>query len=76
MEQMEGITQGQNNSSYLISKISAIEMVKDRAWDWGEKGARIVSISPGTINTAMGRQEAEQSEMMAGSFISTYTITS
>lgn len=30
----------------------------------GEKGARITSISPGTINTPMGRQEASQQEQM------------
>jgi len=40
-------------------------MVKDLAWVWGDKGARISSISPGTINTAMGRAEKEESDMMA-----------
>jgi len=40
-------------------------MVKDLAWAWGEKGARIASISPGTINTAMGRAKKEESDMIA-----------
>jgi NAD(P)-dependent dehydrogenase (short-subunit alcohol dehydrogenase family) len=39
-------------------------MVEDQAWEWGQKGARIVSVSPGTINTPMARQEAAQSEQM------------
>ncbi|MFK4438750.1 NAD(P)-dependent dehydrogenase (short-subunit alcohol dehydrogenase family) [Paenibacillus sp. RC21] len=39
-------------------------MVEDQAWEWEQKGARIVSLSPGIINTPMGRQEADQQEMM------------
>ena len=65
METMEAATQGSPGASYSLSKVSVIQMVKDRAWFWGEKGARVVSLSPGTINTAMGRQEAQQSEQMA-----------
>ena len=34
-------------------------MCESRAAAWGRKGARIVSISPGTIWTPMGRQEAD-----------------
>lgn len=65
MEKMEAATQGSPNASYPFSKISVIEMVKDLAWAWGEKGARLTSISPGTIDTAMGRAEKEQSQQMA-----------
>jgi len=65
MEEMEVATKGTNAGSYPLSKIAVIEMVKDLAWAWGEKGARIASISPGTINTAMGRAEKEESDMMA-----------
>lgn len=65
MEKMEGATQESSEGSYPLSKIAVIEMVKDQAWCWGEKGARIVSISPGTINTQMGRAEAAQSQMMS-----------
>jgi NAD(P)-dependent dehydrogenase (short-subunit alcohol dehydrogenase family) len=51
----------QNNpgATYGLSKLGVILMVEDQAWDWGQKGARIVSISPGTFDTPMGRQEAE-----------------
>lgn len=65
MEQMEVMTQGANAASYPFSKISVIEMVKDLAWAWGEKGARLNSISPGTIDTAMGRSEKQESAQMA-----------
>lgn len=65
IESMEAATQGSPNASYPFSKISVIEMVKDLAWYWGEKGARLTSISPGTIDTAMGRAEKEQSQQMA-----------
>ncbi len=65
MDTMEVATHGKNEGSYPLSKIAVIEMVKDRAWAWGEKGARTASISPGTIDTAMGRAEKEASEMMA-----------
>ncbi len=62
---MEVATKSTNAGSYPLSKIAVIEMVKDLAWAWGEKSARIASISPGTINTAMGRAEKEESDMMA-----------
>ncbi|MGN7476242.1 SDR family oxidoreductase [Solibacillus silvestris] len=65
MQTMEMMTKGATQASYPFSKLSVIEMVKDLAWAWGEKGARLNSISPGTIDTAMGRQEKEQSEQMA-----------
>ncbi|KYG89365.1 hypothetical protein A0U40_11255 [[Bacillus] sp. KCTC 13219] len=65
MPTMEQMTQGTTQASYPLSKLSVIEMVKDLAWAWGEKGARLNSISPGTIDTAMGRQEKQQSEQMA-----------
>ena len=31
---------------------------------WGQRGARLVSLSPGIIQTAMGQQELEQQPMM------------
>ncbi|AWE07114.1 short-chain dehydrogenase [Lysinibacillus sp. 2017] len=65
MEKMEVATKGSTAASYPFSKISVIEMVKDLAWAWGEKGARLTSISPGTIDTQMGRAEKQQSQQMA-----------
>lgn len=65
MATMEKMSQGTPGGSYTTSKLAVIEMVKDLAWAWGEKGARLNSISPGTIDTAMGRQEKEESQQMA-----------
>lgn len=65
MEKAETMSKGESRLSYPLSKISVIEVVKDRAWAWGQKGARINSISPGTINTTMGQAEKSESSIMA-----------
>lgn len=64
-ETMKQFTQGNPGAGYTFSKLAVHYIVEQVAWDWGQKGARINSLSPGTINTAMGRQEAQQSEQMA-----------
>lgn len=64
IEKMEQFSQGESGASYSLSKLGVLLIVEDQAWAWGEKGARITSISPGTINTPMGRQEASQQEQM------------
>lgn len=64
IEKMEQFSQGDSGASYSLSKLGVLLIVEDQAWAWGEKGARITSISPGTINTPMGRQEASQQEQM------------
>jgi len=57
-------TQNNPGAAYGLSKLGVILMVEDQAWTWGQKGARIASVSPGTIDTPMGRQEASQQEQM------------
>jgi NAD(P)-dependent dehydrogenase (short-subunit alcohol dehydrogenase family) len=47
--------------AYAVSKRGEIAHVERLARRWGERGARIVSISPGLIDTPMGRFEAAQS---------------
>ncbi|WP_419958874.1 SDR family oxidoreductase [Psychrobacillus sp. BM2] len=64
LETMEHFSQGDSGAAYSLSKLGVLLIVEDQAWAWGEKGARITSISPGTINTPMGRQEASQQEQM------------
>lgn len=64
IEIMEQFTQGNSGAAYSLSKLGVLLIVEDQAWAWGEKGARITSISPGTINTPMGRQEASQQKEM------------
>ncbi|ASV68431.1 SDR family oxidoreductase [Cytobacillus sp. FSL W7-1323] len=63
-KKMEPFYQTNSGAAYSFSKLGVLLIVEDQAWKWGQKGARIVSVSPGTINTPMGRQEASQSEQM------------
>jgi NAD(P)-dependent dehydrogenase (short-subunit alcohol dehydrogenase family) len=44
--------------AYSLSKRGTIHLSEQRALAWGNKGARIVSLSPGVVRTPMGRQEA------------------
>ncbi|HET6506983.1 MAG TPA: SDR family oxidoreductase [Baekduia sp.] len=44
--------------AYAVSKRGVIALVERLARPWGERGARIVSISPGLILTPMGHLEA------------------
>jgi len=64
IDRMEAFSQGNPGASYGLSKLGVILYVEDQAWAWGQKGARIVSVSPGTIDTPMGRQEASQQKEM------------
>ncbi|MRH41610.1 SDR family oxidoreductase [Aquibacillus halophilus] len=64
VEEMEKFTKGSSGAAYSLSKLGVQLIVEDQAWAWGQKGARIVSVSPGTFNTPMGRQEASQSQQM------------
>lgn len=64
LEEMKKLTQNSPSGAYGLSKLGVILIVEDQAWAWGQKGARIVSVSPGTFNTPMGRQEAAQQEEM------------
>lgn len=65
IEAMEQFAQGDAGAAYSLSKLGVQLIAEDQAWLWGQKGARINSLSPGTINTPMGRQESEQQEQMA-----------
>lgn len=49
---------------YSLSKLGVIRAAIRLAPAWGERGARIVSLSPGIIDTAMGRQEEASQNMM------------
>ncbi len=48
--------------AYAYSKKALKQYVSDRAFDWGREGKRLVSISPGMINTEMGQLENEAME--------------
>ena len=48
---------GDSGLAYAWSKAGVICLVRRSAPVWGQAGARINSVSPGTIDTPMGRQE-------------------
>ena len=50
--------------AYALSKRAVIRLVAREAVAFGAQGARIVSISPGLIDTAMGRAELKASQQM------------
>lgn len=52
-------------SAYPVSKRAVIAMVAREAAAFGARKSRIVSISPGLIDTGMGRAEAAASPMVA-----------
>jgi NAD(P)-dependent dehydrogenase (short-subunit alcohol dehydrogenase family) len=54
----------QSASAYALAKYGVIRLCKREASAWGQRGARLVSLSPGIIQTSMGQQELEQQPMM------------
>lgn len=64
IDSMEQFARGNSGAAYALSKLGVRLIVEDQAWIWGEKGARLVSLSPGIIDTPMGRQEESQQAIM------------
>jgi NAD(P)-dependent dehydrogenase (short-subunit alcohol dehydrogenase family) len=52
-------------SAYVHSKRAVHRLVRRAAKAWGERGARVLSVSPGIIDTPMGRRENEAQPVMA-----------
>lgn len=52
--------------AYGISKRGVLRLVERRAAAWGRAGARLLSLSPGVIDTPMGRLESANQPAMAG----------
>jgi NAD(P)-dependent dehydrogenase (short-subunit alcohol dehydrogenase family) len=52
-------------TAYCWAKRGVLLLVERQAAAWGEVGARLCSVSPGIIDTPMGRQELEQQPMMS-----------
>jgi NAD(P)-dependent dehydrogenase (short-subunit alcohol dehydrogenase family) len=53
-----------SGEAYGWAKRGVIRLVRREASAWGARGARLLSVSPGIINTPMSRQELEQQPMM------------
>jgi NAD(P)-dependent dehydrogenase (short-subunit alcohol dehydrogenase family) len=45
--------------AYLLAKLGVMRLVRRTAPEWGGRGARILSVSPGVVDTPMGRLEVE-----------------
>ncbi len=43
--------------AYMMSKLGVMRMVRRKALQWGSRGGRCVSVSPGVIETPMGTLE-------------------
>jgi NAD(P)-dependent dehydrogenase (short-subunit alcohol dehydrogenase family) len=54
-----------SSTAYCWAKRGVLLLVEREAPAWGAVGARICSVSPGIIDTPMGRQEMEQQPMMS-----------
>jgi NAD(P)-dependent dehydrogenase (short-subunit alcohol dehydrogenase family) len=50
--------------AYAVSKRGVVRLVEGRAGAWGAAGGRLVSLSPGIVNTPMGRLEADNDPMV------------
>jgi len=59
-----GADPAEPGSAYGLSKLGVIRLVRRLASSWGRRGARILSLSPGIIDTPMGRQELNQQPVM------------
>jgi NAD(P)-dependent dehydrogenase (short-subunit alcohol dehydrogenase family) len=60
-----GIDVDEPGTAYTFSKRGVMRLVRRQSLVWGPKGARITSISPGIIDTEMGRLEYENQPVMA-----------
>lgn len=58
------LCQDNSGMAYSVAKRGVYLWTKWIAHEFGKKGARVVSISPGIIDTPMGRQEMEQQAVM------------
>jgi NAD(P)-dependent dehydrogenase (short-subunit alcohol dehydrogenase family) len=56
---------GTPEASYSFSKRAVLRYCERVVAQWGARGARIASISPGVIATPMGKKELEDKPMMA-----------
>jgi NAD(P)-dependent dehydrogenase (short-subunit alcohol dehydrogenase family) len=73
-ERLEGLVgpdAAKTGVSYPISKWGMNFFVRRQASAWGERNARIVSLSPGMIATPMGAREFERSEVKRQNYAKT-----
>jgi NAD(P)-dependent dehydrogenase (short-subunit alcohol dehydrogenase family) len=49
-------------TAYVLAKLGVIRLVRRTAPEWGRRGGRILSVSPGVVETPMGRLELSSTE--------------
>jgi NAD(P)-dependent dehydrogenase (short-subunit alcohol dehydrogenase family) len=54
-----------SSTAYMLSKWAVTEICARRAPDWTRRGTRLVTISPGVVDTPMGRAERERNPRAA-----------
>lgn len=59
---VQEFTQGDSKAAYGMSKLAVHLIVEDQAAAWGERGARLNSLSPGIVHSEAGIQEALQQD--------------
>lgn len=66
-----GVDVDEPGTAYTYAKRGVLRLVRREAKAFGDRGARLISLSPGIVDTPMGRQENEaqpvMAEMVAGS---------
>lgn len=60
-----GVDVDEPGTAYGYAKRGLIRLARHRAPAFGQRGARLVSLSPGIVDTPMGRQEDEAQPLMA-----------
>lgn len=60
-----GVAVDEPGTAYAYSKRAVMRLARQAAKDWGASGGRVLSLSPGIIDTPMGRQEAKAQPVMA-----------
>lgn len=71
LEDLVGAEAAKTGVGYPISKWGMNFLVRRQAVAWGERNARIVSLSPGMIATPMGAREFERSEVKRQNYAKT-----
>jgi NAD(P)-dependent dehydrogenase (short-subunit alcohol dehydrogenase family) len=56
-------TSPDSGATYRLAKRAVIRACERAAAAWGERGGRVVSLSPGLIDTGMGRLELEHNDV-------------
>lgn len=69
-----GVDVDDSRSAYAHSKLGVVRLVSSLAASWGEAGARILSVSPGVIETPMGIRAMADADMGLEAQMQTWPI--